>query len=110
LYLYAILMGASFGVSFSAMMVLPANYYGVKAYASVISVVMVVGTTAGAAGAYVAGVVFDHVGSYTPVFYSVSGLAFLAAVALLFATPPVRKAARSLVPPTDANSAVAEAN
>jgi len=104
LYLYAILMGASFGVSFSAMMVLPANYYGVKAYASVISVVMVVGTTAGASGAYVAGVVFDHVGSYTPVFYSVSGLAFLAAVALLFATPPARRSVRTLVPAESARA------
>ncbi len=91
LYLYAICMGTSFGASFSAMMVLPANYFGAKAYASVISLVMVVGTTAGAAGAYVAGIVFDKVGSYTPTFCCVAGMSFLAAILLLFAIPPVRK-------------------
>jgi cyanate permease len=91
LYLYAICMGVSFGVSFSAMMVLPANYFGAKAYASVISLVMVVGTTAAAAGAYVAGVVFDRVGSYAPTLRCVAGMSFLAAILLPFAIPPVRK-------------------
>ena len=80
LYLYAILMGTSFGASFSAMMVLPANYFGVKAYPSVISSVMVVGTVAGAAGAALSGIVFDRHGSYTPVFYFVAGMSFLAAI------------------------------
>jgi predicted MFS family arabinose efflux permease len=91
LYLYAICMGVSFGVSFSAMMVLPANYFGAKAYASVISLVMVVGTTAAAAGAYMAGVVFDRVGSYAPALWCVAAMSFLAAILLLFAIPPVHK-------------------
>jgi MFS family permease len=98
LYLYAICMGAAFGTSFSAMMVLPANYFGAKAYAPVISLVMVIGTTAGAAAAYLAGYVFDRVGSYTPTFYFVSGLSFLAALLLLFATPPVHKQAVTIAP------------
>src|ERR1700728_3199914 len=55
LYLYAICMGTSFGAMFSAMMVVPANYYGLKAYPSVISSVMVVGTVAGSAGAWISG-------------------------------------------------------
>jgi MFS family permease len=96
LYLYAIVMGASFGVCFSAMMVLPANYYGVKGYAPVISLMMVVGTTAGALGATLAGVIFDHFHSYTPAFYSVSALSLLAAVLLLM-MKPARKAARGEV-------------
>ncbi|HXO44258.1 MAG TPA: MFS transporter [Candidatus Cybelea sp.] len=91
LYLYAICMGTSFGASFSAMMVLPANYFGAKAYASLISLVMVVGTTAAAAGAYVAGVIFDRVGSYAPALSCVAGMSFVAAILLLFAVPPVRK-------------------
>jgi MFS family permease len=98
LYLYAICMGTSFGASFAAMMVLPANYFGTKAYASVISLVMVVGTTAGAAGAYVAGIVFDRVGSYTPAFYFVAGMSFLAAILLLFAIPPVHKQVPAIAP------------
>ena len=98
LYLYAILMGTSFGASFSAMMVLPANYYGVKAYPSVISSVMVVGTVAGASGAALSGIVFDRHGSYTPVFYFVAGLSFLAAILLLFAIPPVHKRNSAIAP------------
>jgi MFS family permease len=104
LYLYAILLGSSFGISFSAMMVLPANYFGVKAYPSVIAVTMVIGTSAGALGQVLAGVVFDRVKSYTPIFYVVIALSFLAAFVLLFTTPPVKKSARSLVPAASAQT------
>jgi len=95
LYLYAILLGGSFGVCFSAMMVLPANYYGVKGYPSVISFMMVVGTTAGFLGATLAGIVFDRFHSYTPVFYCVAALSVLAAVVLLV-MKPARKPAGSI--------------
>lgn len=87
LYLYAILMGGSFGVCFSAMMVLPANYYGVKGYAPVISFMMVIGTTAGAVGATLAGVVFDRTHSYAPIFYGTASLSLLAAIVLLVMKP-----------------------
>ncbi len=87
LYLYAILLGSSFGAMFSAMMVLPANYYGEKAYPAVISFVMVIGTTAGAAGEVIAGAVFDRVGSYRPVFYCVAAMSVLAAIVLLLMKP-----------------------
>jgi len=95
LYLYAILLGASFGTMFSAMMVLPANYYGVKAYPAVISFAMVIGTSAGAAGEVIAGIVFDRVGSYTPVFYCVAGMTVLSAIVLLL-MKPARKPATTL--------------
>ena len=87
LYLYAILLGTSFGACFSAMMVLPANYYGVKGYPTVISFMMVVGTTAGFLGSTIAGMVFDRFHSYTPVFYCVAALSLLAAVVLLLMKP-----------------------
>ena len=95
LYLYAILMGSSFGVCFSAMMVLPANYYGVNGYPPVISFMMVVGTTVGALGATIAGMVFDRYHSYTPVFYCVAALSVLAAIVLLL-MKPARKPASGL--------------
>lgn len=95
LYLYAILLGGSFGTCFSAMMVLPANYYGVKGYPSVISLMMVVGTTAGALGARIAGMVFDRLHSYTPVFYCVAAVSILSAIALLL-MKPARKPAGSI--------------
>jgi len=95
LYLYAILLGGSFGVCFSAMMVLPANYYGVKGYPPVISFMMVVGTTAGFLGATLAGIVFDRYHSYTPVFYCVAALSVLAAMVLLL-MKPARKPSGSI--------------
>ena len=103
LYLYAIVMGSSFGVCFSAMMVLPANYYGVKGYAPVISFMMVIGTTAGALGATLAGVIFDRYRSYTPAFYCVAALSVLAAIVLLL-MKPARKAARGEVIPAAENA------
>jgi MFS family permease len=93
LYLYAILLGTSFGVCFSAMMVLPANYYGVKGYPPVISFMMVIGTTAGALGATLAGMVFDHFHSYSPVFYFVAALSLVSALALLIMKPARKRAA-----------------
>jgi MFS family permease len=98
LYLYAVCLGAGFGASFSAMMALPANYYGPRAYAPIVSVVIAVGTTAGAAGPVAAGYIYDRFHNYDPAFYAVSAMSFLAALLLLFAAPPVRKAARSFVP------------
>ena len=96
LYLYAICLGAGFGISFSSMMALPANYYGPRAYAPVIAVAIVVGTTAGAAGPFAAGYIYDRLASYDPAFHAVSALSFFAALLLPFARPPVRKAAGSL--------------
>ena len=98
LYFYAICLGAGFGVSFSSMMALPANYYGTHAYAPIVAVIIAVGTTAGAAGPVAAGYIYDRFGSYDPAFYAVSGLSFFAALLLLFARPPVRKAVRFFAP------------
>lgn len=100
LYLYAICLGVGFGVSFSSMMAIPANYYGTRAYAPIIAVVIAVGTTAGAAGPFAAGYIYDRFGSYEPAFYAVAGLSFFAALLLLFAAPPVHKAARSFAAAT----------
>jgi MFS family permease len=98
LYLYAVCLGAGFGASFSCLMTLPGNYFGARAYASILGVLIAVGTTAGAAGPYLAGIAYDHYASYAPAFYSVAGLSFVAAVALLFAAPPVRRTAQALAP------------
>ncbi|HXJ17446.1 MAG TPA: MFS transporter [Candidatus Polarisedimenticolia bacterium] len=95
LYAYAVCLGSGFGAAFSATMALPANYFGTRAYAPVVGVLMAVGTTAGAAGPIAAGYTFDHYGSYTPAFYVISGLSFAAAVLLLFMRPPAERAGRA---------------
>jgi len=91
LYLYAVPMGVSYGICFSAMMVLPANYYGAKGYPPVISIMMVTGVTAAALGATLAGRVFDRFHTYAPLFYAVAALSLLAAIVLLL-MKPARKA------------------
>lgn len=101
LYLCAICLGVGFGASFACLMTLPANYFGAKAYASILGVLIAVGTTAGFAGPYLGGIVYDRYSSYAYAFYSVAVLCFLAAVAALFATPPVRRDAPSLAPAVD---------
>ena len=73
LYLYAVPMGGSYGICFSAMMVLPANYYGVKGYPPVLSLMMAVGVTAAALGATLAGMVFDRFHPLDPFPNSCSG-------------------------------------
>jgi MFS family permease len=92
LYAYAVCLGSGFGASFSAAMALPANYFGTRAYAAVVGILIAVGTTAGAAGPVAAGYTFVHYGSYTPAFYWVSGLSFAGAVLLLFMKPPMKAA------------------
>jgi MFS family permease len=87
LYLYAILMGCSYGICFSAMMVLPANYYGLKGYPPVISFMMVIGTITAASAATLAGVIYDHFRTYSPVFYASAALSLLAAIVLLLMKP-----------------------
>jgi fucose permease len=73
-------------------MTLMANYYGNRPYASIMGLLAVLATTAGAIAAYGAGLVYDHFGGYAGAFYAVSLLCFAGFAALLLARPPVRKA------------------
>lgn len=94
LYLYAIFFGCGFGMAFSATMILPSNYFGQKAYASVVGIMFPIQTTLGALGAFGAGYAYDRFGSYALPFYTVAILSLVGAVVALFLTPPARKAAQ----------------
>jgi MFS family permease len=94
LYLYAIFFGSGFGMAFSATMILPSNYFGQKAYASVVGMMFPIQTTLGALGAFGAGYAYDRFGSYAAAFYTVAVLSLVGAVVALFLTPPARKAAQ----------------
>ena len=72
-------------------MTLPANYFGHKAYSSVLGVLMVAGTISGAVGAYGAGYVYDHFGSYNPAFYAIAVMCLISFFILIALKPPVRK-------------------
>jgi uncharacterized membrane protein YeaQ/YmgE (transglycosylase-associated protein family) len=81
---------------FSVSVILPSNYFGQRAYASVIGLMFPIQTTLGAIGAFGAGYAYDHFGSYAPAFYTVAILCFVGAIIALFLTPPIRRAAQSL--------------
>jgi len=87
----ALLLGAGFAASITCVMTLPANYFGHKAYASVVGVLMVAGTIFGAVGAYGAGYVYDRFGSYRPAFCAIAVLCLISFFILVALKPPVRK-------------------
>jgi sugar phosphate permease len=95
LYLYAVLLGMGYGSLVPSMMTVPVNYFGHKAYPSIVGLILAVGTTVGAIGAYLAGYGYDHFGSYAPAFYLIAGLCVGGSVLLMFMKPPVRRAAKS---------------
>jgi MFS family permease len=91
LYLYAVLLGVGSGLSMVCMMTIPANYFGTKAYPSIIGLVMAVGTTSAAIAPVVAGHVYDMSRSYGAAFYSIAGICFASSLAVLGVTPPPRR-------------------
>jgi MFS family permease len=91
LYGYAVLLGGGYGIAFSAIMTLPSNYYGEKAYASIIGWLFPVQYATGALGSFSAGYAYDRFGSYAGAFYAVSILCFIASVLTLFMLPPKRR-------------------
>jgi len=91
LYLYAVLLGLGSGLSMVCMMTIPANYFGSKAYPSIIGLVMATGTTIAAVAPVAAGYLYDISRSYGAAFYSVAAICFASSVLALGITPPRRR-------------------
>lgn len=89
-YPSAILMGVGWGTTLVSMMGLPANYFGPKAYPSIVGLMLAVQTPIGAIAPVVAGYFFDQYRTYTPIFYTTSALCIAGSLLLLMATPPAR--------------------
>jgi len=90
LNLYAICIGAGFGGGLVCMMTVMSNYFGSKAYASVIGITLAVQTTIGALASYVAGDLYERQGSYTMAFIGTAVLCFAGALLLIVIRPPKR--------------------
>ncbi len=91
IYLYAILMGTGFSAAFTCFQTILSNYYGLKAYPSVLGVTFPIGTILGAVGPVTAGYVYDRYGSYAPAFTAVAVLCFASAFLYLLAKPPSKR-------------------
>jgi len=90
LNLYAICIGAGFGGGLVCMMTVMSNYFGSKAYASVIGITLAVQTTIGALASYIAGDLYERQGSYTMAFIGTAVLCFAGALLLIVIRPPRR--------------------
>jgi MFS family permease len=90
LYFLPILLGIGWGGTLVSMMTVPVNYYGPKAYAALVGIMMAIQTTSSAIAPIVAGYWFDTRGTYAPVFYVISVMCFAGAVILMLAPPPRR--------------------
>jgi sugar phosphate permease len=90
LNVFAVCIGIGFGGGLVCMMTVLSNYFGSKAYASVIGVTLAVQTTAGALGSFIAGDLYERLGSYTYAFLGVAVLCFAGTLLLFVIRPPMR--------------------
>lgn len=90
LNVFAVCIGLGFGGGLVCMMTVMSNYFGSKAYASVIGITLAVQTTAGALGSFVAGDLYERLGSYTYAFTGMAVLCFGGTLLLLVIRPPMR--------------------
>jgi MFS family permease len=90
LNVFSVCIGLGFGGGLVCMMTVLSNYFGSKAYASVIGVTLAVQTTAGALGSFVAGDLYERLGSYTSAFIGMAVLCFAGTLLLLVIRPPMR--------------------
>ena len=88
LYLYAVLLGVGSGLSMVCIMIIPANYFGSKAYPPIIGLIMATGTTIAAIAPVIAGYLYDISRSYGTAFYSIAAVCFASSVLVLGITPP----------------------
>lgn len=87
---YAICVGIGFGAAFVCMPTVLANYYGPKAFASIMGTIFPILTIFASASPFFAGAVFDATGTYSTAFITGAVFACAGAVALSIAKPPVK--------------------
>jgi MFS family permease len=84
---YALGIGAGYGVSYLATAVLLLNYFGRGRNLELFSIMALVSTLA-SAGPYVGGLVHDRTGGFAPALWGFAGVAALVLVAVLAMRPP----------------------
>ena len=71
------------------------NYFGANAFASIMGFLFPFNTLFGSSTPWLAGLIYDHQGSYGWAFTGVSIMAFTGGILLLFAGPPKRQTYRT---------------
>lgn len=91
LYLFAALYGVAHGSYYTLMSPLAAELFGLASHGTILGIGFLSGNLGGSLGPVLAGVVFDKVRSYQPVFLSMIGLALAALFLASILRPAVRK-------------------
>lgn len=90
-YLYTVLMGLGYGMSFVCMATIIGNYYGAGSFASVMGVVLTIASVVGNLVPFLAGLAYDYRGSYSSAFYTITAVCLLSGLLISFAKPPLIK-------------------
>ncbi len=90
LNIYAVCIGFGFGGGIVCMMTVLSNYFGSKAYASIIGITLAVQTTVGALASFIAGDLYERQGNYAMAFTGTAILCFAGTLVLLLTKPPRR--------------------
>jgi len=89
-YAFVILYGISFGLTYICMPNLVVNYFGVKNFATINSVLMTFAMGIGATAPFITGLIYEVTKSFTYGWYVVLLLSAVSCVFALFAVPPKR--------------------
>ena len=92
LYAFAVCVGSGFGAMIVCLMAVLSNYYGLKAYASIVGLAIAIQTSGSFLAPTLAGLLYDRIHTYTPAFYCVAAICLASAVILLLIRPPRLKA------------------
>jgi MFS family permease len=89
IYLYAFFMGTGMGAAYVCMATIIGNYFGAQAFASIMGTIFPIIFLAAAMGPFLAGFFYDRQGNYDHAFYGLTVLAFMGAIMVLMAKPPL---------------------
>lgn len=94
-FIAAILYGAGFGWTFVCLNTMVGNFYGPVAFPKVNGMVLLISAIACSLAGLVGGKLFDTFKSYTPAFELNVGICVIGIIALIFATMPKPKGAKT---------------
>ncbi len=86
-YLYALLFGMGYAVTAALPPLIIADFFEGEAYGSIFGTLWILNGVGSACGAWFAGFLFDHIGSYVPVFIIMIVCALLACMSVWKAAP-----------------------
>jgi MFS transporter, OFA family, oxalate/formate antiporter len=93
MYVFTGMVGFGSGAALTGWQATIGNYFGPTSFASILCAQLPISNTIAAASPLLVGIVYDAYGTYAPAFIGLGALAFLTAVLLYFARPPLRSLA-----------------